>query len=83
MNSTGKTTKNNPAAFQKALPLKLLTVIKKTIRRLIKGQIKASKNFLLAELLNYLSSYKRKFQFYCSRTMIFEVDKELLEAIFG
>jgi len=62
----GKTTKNNPAAFQKVVPLRFNKIIKNTIKKIINYQIKAAINFFSSELLNYLSQYKRKNQFYCN-----------------
>ena len=63
MISLGKTTRNNPAAFQKA-PLKTLSIIlRKTVRKILNGQFNAAKNLLTAELLNYLLQNKKKNQF--------------------
>ena len=66
MISLGKTTRNNPAAYQKA-PLKTLSIIlRKTVRKILNGQIGAAKNLMIAELLNYLLQNKKKNKYYCN-----------------
>ena len=65
MNSN-KTTKDNPAAFQKVQPITLLMILKKTARKLISYQLKAAINFFKSELLNYFCKYKIKNKFYCN-----------------
>ena len=61
-----KTTKNNPAAFQKVSPSRFLKIIKDTVQKVINGQNKAAINIFRAELLNYFNKLKRKNQFYCN-----------------
>ena len=61
-----KTTKNNPAAFQKIPPLRFLKLIKNTVQKVVKGQYKGAINIFRAELLNYFIRLKRKNQFYCN-----------------
>jgi len=61
-----KTTKNNPAAFQKMPPLSFYKIVKKTAKKVINGKIRAAINFLLSELLNFSCQLKRKNQFYCN-----------------
>ena len=61
-----RTTKDNPAAFQQALPLRYLKIIKNAIRKIIRGQFQAAKYFLYAEIVNYLSQLKKKKQLYCN-----------------
>ena len=61
-----KTTKNNPAAFQKVSPSRFLKIIKDTIQKVINGQNKAAINIFRAGLLNYFLKFKRKNQFYCN-----------------
>ena len=54
MNKMDKTTKNNPAAFQKVFPSRFLKIIKDTIRRVINGQNKVAINIFRAKLLNLI-----------------------------
>ena len=61
-----KTTKNNPAAFQKVSPSRFLKIIKDTVQKVINGQNKAAINIFRAGLLNYFLKFKRKNQFYCN-----------------
>lgn len=61
-----KTTKNNPAAFQKVSPSRFLKIIKDTVQKVINGQNKAAINIFRAGLLNYFFKFKRKNQFYCN-----------------
>ena len=61
-----KTTKNNPAAFQKVSPSRFLKIIKDTVKKIINGQNKAAINIFRAGLLNYFLKFKRKNQFYCN-----------------
>lgn len=61
-----KTTKNNPAAFQKVHPKTLLMIIKKTARKIFNGQFCAAINLITAELLNYFAQNRTKNQFYCN-----------------
>ena len=61
-----KTTKNNPAAFQKVFPSRFLKIIKDTVQKVINGQNKAAINIFRAGLLNYFLKFKRKNQFYCN-----------------
>ena len=61
-----KTTKNNPAAFQKVFPSRFLKIIKDTVQKVINGQNKAAINIFRAGLLNYFFKFKRKNQFYCN-----------------
>ena len=42
-----KTTKNNPAAFQKVFPSRFLKIIKDTVRKVINGQNKVAINILI------------------------------------
>ena len=62
----GRTTKNNPAAFQKVPFSTLIMIVKKTVIKTLNGQIKAAKNYFISELLNYLYQYKKRNQFYCN-----------------
>ena len=64
MNKMDKTTKNNPAAFQKVSPSRFLKIIKDTVQKVINGQNKAAINIFRAGLLNYFLKFKRKNQFY-------------------
>jgi SAM-dependent methyltransferase len=66
MNKMDKTTKNNPAAFQKVSPSRFLKIIKDTVQKVINGQNKAAINIFRAGLLNYFLKFKRKNQFYCN-----------------
>ena len=66
MISKGKTTKNNPAAFQTVVPNPLIIFLKKTIKNILNGKFNAGKNMLMAELLNYFSLYKIENQFFCN-----------------
>ena len=66
MNKMDKTTKNNPAAFQKVSPSRFLKIIKDTVKKVINGQNKAAINIFRAGLLNYFFKFKRKNQFYCN-----------------
>lgn len=66
MNNTYITTKNNPAAFQKVYPIRLLKLIKNTVQRVINGQYRGAINIFRAELLNHFNKLKRKNQFYCN-----------------
>ena len=61
-----KTSKNNPAAFQKVSPSRFLKIIKDTIQQVINGQNTAAINIFRAGLLNYFLKFKRKNQFYCN-----------------
>jgi len=47
MNKMDKTTKNNPAAFQKVFPSRFLKIIKDTVRKVINGQNKVAINILI------------------------------------
>jgi len=47
MNNMDKTTKNNPAAFQKVFPSRFLKIIKDTVRKVINGQNKVAINILI------------------------------------
>ena len=62
MTLTGKTTKNNPAAFQTISSPTLLRVLTKTIRKILNLQLKAAINLFKSELMNYLSRYKKNNQ---------------------
>ena len=66
MKNMDKTTKNNPAAFQKVSPSRFLKIIKDTVKKVINGQNKVAINFFRAGLLNYFFKFKRKNQFYCN-----------------
>ena len=61
-----KTTKDNPAAFQK-VPYKTVNIIlKETVRRIINCQFRAAINYFMIEFLNYISQFKKNNQYYCN-----------------
>ena len=55
MNNMDKTTKNNPAAFQKVSPSRFLKIIKDTVQKVINGQNKVVIDIFRTELLNLIS----------------------------
>lgn len=61
-----KTTKSNPAAFQKSVPKTLLMILNRTIKEIFNGQFNIAKNMIIAELLNYLAQYKKMNQLFCN-----------------
>ena len=61
-----KTTKNNPAAFQKIPQISLYMVLLVTAQKIFNGEIKVAIKLFKSKLMNYLSQYKRKNKFYCN-----------------
>ena len=61
-----KTTKDNPAAFKKVLPVTLVRLIKKTLKMILNRRVIKARNFLTAEVLNYFARKGKSNQFYCN-----------------
>ena len=61
-----KTTMDNPAAFKKVLPLTLVGLVKKSLRMILKGRVIKTRNFIVAELLNYIARNGMSNKYYCN-----------------
>ena len=61
-----KTTKNNPASFQKVVPKTFLMLVKKMIRKVQDGNIRSAKNFIISETLNYSNYFRVKNNYFCN-----------------
>jgi len=61
-----KTTKNNPASFQKVVPKTFLMLVKKMIRKVLDGNIRSAKNFIISETLNYSNYLRVKNNYFCN-----------------
>lgn len=66
MISMDKTTRNNPAAFQKMKSLTFVNLLKKSLKKFLEKGIKISCIFFFTNLLNYLYQFKKKKYFYCN-----------------
>ena len=67
MNFNYKTTKNNPASFQKVPDLSLIIVFKKTVKLIMNGEYIYSFNFFISQLINIVFGLiKSQKYFYCN-----------------
>ena len=57
---------DNPAAFKKVLPVTLVGLIKKTLRMILNGRVIKTRNFIAAELLNYIARNGKSNKYYCN-----------------
>jgi len=61
-----RTTKNNPAAFQKAPRPNLIYIIRKLMFKVVYDDIRSAYNYFISEVLNYYHRFSNDKHFYCN-----------------